>query len=105
MRTNGVLGSSDPLTFEEEVLDDSEEQQIAKMVKSKEWKFLKDHLEQRIDHYRDNLPGGKSITEIPAEELKVHYLAKEAIVQELKAIINFYEGIGSAVSSTRREEP
>jgi hypothetical protein len=99
---NGVIGDLDFGTSFPEMRiperDLTEEKKMARFSKTAEFKRLKGHLEQRIEHYQTMLPDGRALTSVSPQELAEHWLVANAVVAELKLIIASYEQVQLAVA-------
>lgn len=100
----GIIGDQD---FGTELpmmqVDETEmavEKNMAKFSRTKEFKALREHLEQRISYYQMFLPDGKIVgtgvagTKIPTPE---EWTIANVIISEFKAIIATYESASQAV--------
>lgn len=77
-----------------------EEKKRASFSKSSEFQKLKEHLEERITFYQNYLPDGRSVVEAPDP---ANWVIANAIIGELKAIINAYEAARKVVEDVQRE--
>lgn len=82
----------------------AEEKLMARFSKSKEFKRLKEHLEERIGFYRSYLPNGQDLSQMDAVERGNMWLVANTIVNEFQGIINAYESIAEAVKNAERQD-
>lgn len=102
---HGIVGEDYGIDLPETNQDEAlliEEQKLAKFSKTREYRRLKEHLEQRIDYYQTFLPSGEPIAGVKPEELAKSWLVANAIIAEFRAVIATYEGAREVVSDAGR---
>lgn len=108
MSKNAVIGDvTDPMDMpvsklpEEELV---EEKKMARYSKTAEFKRLREFLEARVEFYQNYLPDGRVIKDVTgsAEALVVSWKAANAIVAELKNILNEYDRAREVVEDAGR---
>lgn len=106
MEQQGIIGDSYPTELPVTNVpeqDLTEEKKMAKFSKTREFKRLKTHMEERIAYYQTFLPSGKSVMEAEdMAELGSKWLVAQAIVTELQAIIEAYEMANEVVKNAQR---
>lgn len=63
----------------------------ARFSKTKEFKALKTHLQQRMTLYQAYLPDGRPVTSVPKKELEGMWVAANVIIGEFQGVIDAYE--------------
>lgn len=105
MQPQGIIGDAYPTELPVTNVpeqDLTEERKMAKFSKTAEFKRLKTHIEQRMDFYRAFLPNGQSVLEADnVTELGQKWLAANAIITELQAIIDAYEMANEAIKDAQ----
>lgn len=103
---NGIMGDADfefnvPQT---EVNDDDllEIQKAAKFSKTREYKRLKDHMEERIAFYQQFLPDGRALTETDPANRDSMWVASNAIIGELRGVMAVYEQADEVLKEAAR---
>ncbi len=103
---NGIIGEDYGMAIPETNLDDTqliEEEKAAKYSRSHEYKKLKAHFQARIEHYQKLLPTGKPLSELVSlEELGSQWLIANSIIEELTAVMNYYETADEIVKKNGR---
>jgi len=106
MEQQGIIGDSYPTELPVTNVpeqDLTEEKKMAKFSKTREFKRLKTHMEERIAYYQTFLPSGKSVLEAEdVVKLGQNWLVAQAIVTELQAIIDAYELANETVKNAQR---
>lgn len=98
---NGLMG--DMLTgidLPEAELDQEslvEEKKMAKYSKTKEFKRIQEHFEERTKFYQRYLPDGRPVVAVSAKELGEMWLAANVIIAEFQQVISLYENAKAAV--------
>lgn len=95
------FGTELPVTNQDEAIL-LEEQKLARFSKTKEYRRLKEHLEQRIEYYQTYLPTGESVAGANPEKLGLNWAVANAIIAEFNAVISAYEGAREAVDARPR---
>lgn len=94
---NGIMDESPMHLPEASQVDEkllAEEKARAKFAKSKEFKLLKTHLENRIAFYQGYLPNGQPVGgEVPTPE---QWAVANLVITECKLIISSFEQAMSA---------
>lgn len=90
-----------PTTNQDEALL-IEEQKLARFSKTKEYRRLKEHFEQRIEFYQSYLPNGDAVSGSDPEKLAQNWAVANAIIAEFNAVIATYEGAREVVSDAGR---
>lgn len=85
MKTLGVIGDGDPLVVPSSKVEDKEEQQVAKLARSKEWKPILAEIEERQNAYRQAL-FGEDMSQLSSKEIGLRFLAARAVINELDVI-------------------
>lgn len=98
---NALIGDQDfgttlPKTQVEEQ-DLAAERKAAKFSKTKEFKELKAHIEQRIAFYQTQLPNGDPVVKATTTD----WVVANLVIAEFKAIIDAYERAAEAVKNTQ----
>lgn len=93
---NGIVGDAMGTELPQAVLPEAglrEEQAMARFSKTKEFKRLKAHLEDRIQFFQQYLPDGREVKLITMTdaELGQMWRTANANIAELKGIISAYE--------------
>lgn len=103
MEQQGIIGDSYPTELPVTNVpeqDLTEEKKMAKFSKTREFKRLKAHIEQRITYYQAFLPNGKAVLESEdMTQLGQNWLVANALITELQAIIDAYELANEAVKN------
>src|SRR3990167_5764607 len=74
------------------------EKNLAKYSKSKEFKALKEYLEDRIKFFESFLPDGKEVRwEVPSAELSMKLVVASNVINEFKAVLGRYEQASEVV--------
>lgn len=104
MQPTGILdeGGVTPPVMEMPAEELKEEKQMAKFAKTQEFKKLKEHFEARIEYYQSFLPDGRPLTSANKEERNDMWLVANAIIGELKLVIQAYEQAAEAVKNVSR---
>lgn len=68
-----------------------EEKQMAEFSKTPEFQRIKQHFEQRIEFYQRYLPDGRPIESVPKADLEAMWVAANAIIGELRNVLDSYE--------------
>lgn len=77
------------------------EKDMARFSKSKEFKKLKEHLEERIKFYQTYLPDGRALgSTIPTAN---DWVVANTVIGEFKAVLGAYEQAREAVENVQRE--
>lgn len=91
----GIIGDDSYGTElpETTVNDEVKQEQLAaaRFSKTKEYKLLKEHFDQRIAYYQAFLPDGRAVTSVPKTELEGMWVAANVIIGEFKAVLDAYE--------------
>lgn len=102
MSEYGIIGDQFGTELPETVVPEQDlsiEKNAARFSKTKEFKALKKHLEERITFYQTYLPDGRSITgDVSVEDWKV----ANSIIAEFKAVLDFYERSREVVEDAAR---
>lgn len=72
---------------------------LAKFSKTREFQKLKEHLESRIKFYQSNLPDGRPISDIDLDQMGTAWSISNAVIGEMQAIIDVYEGSAEEVKN------
>ena len=101
---NTIIGDNQPIDLPQAQLSDDQlrdERMMAKFSRTAEFRRLKEHLKERIDHYKHFLPGEIPIESVSQEEREKTWLAADTIIKEFKLIISTYELAGEAVRDAK----
>lgn len=99
---NAIMGNDYGTDLPQTQVDDQGlalEKNMAKFSKTKEFKKLKEHLEQRIDYYQMFLPGGVPPENVPDEERGKYWAVSSIVIGEFQAVITAYEQAGQTVDN------
>lgn len=103
---NGVIGDdSYGTTLPETQIDDRELNDVKSMASfanGKEWQRIKAIFEDRIQHYQNFLPDGRSINTLTKQEAMDNWPIANAIIGELKFVIATYENAKEVAKNVRR---
>lgn len=80
----------------------SEELQVAQITADKGWEKVKEFAEERIEYYRQHLPGGAKISDVNKDELAAWVRAADTIITEFRGLITEIEGVSNAVKESKR---
>lgn len=98
---NGLIGDEDfgMSMPQSDISPDAlkEVEHAVKFSKSREYKQLKGHMENRIAYYQSYLPDGRPVATVPTKELESMWVAANVIIGELKQIIAVYEQANDAL--------
>ena len=75
----------------------NEEKKAARFSKTKEYKVLKEYIQERIKYYQKYLPDGREIGSIAQPELGQKWVEANTIVREFQLILDSYENAAEAV--------
>lgn len=106
MSKYGIVGDNFGTDLPQTEVDHTEltqEMRAAKYSKSAEFQKLREHLESRIDFYQKFLPDGRPITDVTTEERAHMWVAANAIIAEITAVMNYYDSAREVVEDARRE--
>ncbi len=78
------------------------ERNMARFSKTKEYKVLKEHIENRIKFFQLSLPNGKPVVNAPYEQLVNDWKVANLVIGEFQAIIDAYENAQNVVNESRR---
>lgn len=106
MPVNGIIGDDNfgtelPTTTIPEA-EVEEMNQMAKYAKSPEFKRIKSFFEDRIMYYQSFLPDGRDVRTLPPDDAREMWPISNAIIGELKYILNTYDASVEAVKNVRR---
>lgn len=91
----GIIGDDSYGTElpETTINDEVRQEQLAaaRFSKSKEFKALKEHFENRIAFYQTYLPDGRPLTDVSAAERESMWVIANAIIGEFNAVINEFQ--------------
>ena len=107
MSKHGIIGDSFITDIPETKVEESqlnEEKKLARFSKTAEYKRLKGYLEERIKFYQSFLPDGRSLHGLNKQELGEKWPIANAIIGELKTIIETYEGANEVVREYGRKD-
>jgi len=82
------------MSLEKEVL--VEEKKMAKYSKTKEFKRIKEHCEDRIKFYQQYLPNGSEVA-LDVRPTAEDWAVANRVIGELKALMNMYQIASEAV--------
>lgn len=93
---HGIIGDSMGIDLPQATLPQEglqEERAMARFSKTKEFKRLKAHLEDRIAYFQTQLPGGIPLEDIAKtnEQFGEDWRVANLVIAELKGIISAYE--------------
>ncbi len=97
---NIIMGDNQPIDLPQAQLSDDQlkdERMMAKFSRTAEFKRLKTHFEERIQHYQQFLPGEIPIEGVSQKERAEMWIAADTIIKEFKLVISTYELAGEAV--------
>lgn len=97
---NTLMGDAQATELPQRKKDEKElkeEMAMARFAKSKEFKQLKEYLEDRIKFYQENMPNGLPLEGVDQKTAQEMWLPANVIIKELKAVIAAYEFAGEAV--------
>jgi len=101
---HGLIGEFDePIRLPETEIDDEtfdEEKKKARYTKTPEFKKLRTYIEGRILFYQGFMPDGRTVdaTPVTAEDWRI----ANAVIRELRAILNDYDRASETVRNERR---
>lgn len=113
---NGITGDDFGTELPESLVDEAaltEERNMAKFSKTKEYKVLRDYMERRIEFFQTYLPDGNSITGgLNANKEQVPYLddatiasywrAANIVIGEFKSVLQAYDNANEAVRNAAK---
>jgi hypothetical protein len=103
---NGIMGNAFVTDLPQMKVDDdslTEERNRAKFSQSREFKKLKEHLELRMKHYSQFLPGGDwDISSVSVLERGQQWTIANEIIQEFQAVIDAYESAAEVVKNAEQ---
>ncbi len=79
----------------------TEEKKVARFTKTEEFKRLKTYIEGRIAFMQTNLPDGRALSSVVGVDLTVEWKVANAVIGELKSILDQYERVKEAVKNAR----
>jgi len=101
----GIVGDIPQVDIPQTQVDEQQlitEENMAKFSKTKEYKRLKEHIEQRIDFYQNYLPDGQPLqSKKDMEALGQTWMIANAVIGEFQGILQAYEMAGEAVKNAR----
>ena len=102
---NGI-GDESSINLPEDVKIDENllkrEKAMAKFIQSEEGKLFREHLEQRMEHYKTQLPNGDEVSKAgDFAERGLSWTVANYIIAELKYILMVYD---NAVESVKNAE-
>lgn len=84
------------------------EKQRARFSKSKEFKALKEHLENRMEFYRHRLPGGAEFNKLVGNQdmraVGENAVISSTIIQEFQALIDVYEQAAEVIKDNAKKQ-
>lgn len=101
MAENGIVGDQDGPTeipqtqISEDLL--TQEKNLAKYSKTKEFKELKSYLEARIEFFKNYLPDGKEVRFLAEPEMGIKWVVANNVINEFNAVLTRYEQARSIV--------
>jgi hypothetical protein len=102
---NGIMGDEDyglELPQSDVNSEDLREvEKLAKFSKSKEYKRLKEHFDDRISYFQSYLPDGRPVASVPKAELEGMWVAANVIIGEFKSVMAIYEQAEEAIKEAR----
>lgn len=102
MSQNAIIGEAYGTDLPETSVPKDEldnERNLAKFSKTKEFQRLKQHLEDRIEYYQGFLPDGRPIDSVTKGDREGSWVIANAIIGELKFIINRYEAAQEVIKN------
>lgn len=107
MNQNGIIGDSfgtelPVAEIQEQVLN--EERGRARFSKSKEYKELKQRIEERIAFHKQFLPSGKAVMHSGGNStlsrLGEQWIVANNVIVELQGVIDFYESAAETIKNS-----
>lgn len=92
---NGIIGDMTGVDLPQAPTNEdyiNELKKKARYSKSKEFKELREAMEQRIDFYTQFLPDGRPVGSVAPAEAQKYWTVANLVIAELKAVISAYDG-------------
>ena len=75
----------------------TQEKNLAKYSRSREFQALKEYLEARIKFFAEFLPDGKEVRWEASAEMGLKWIVANNVINEFKAVLNRYEQAAEVV--------
>lgn len=96
--TDDTFGMEMPVTQVEE-LSLVNERNMAKFSKTKEFKVLKDYLENRIEFFQKYLPDGRPLTTENVMPNGTDWTVANLVIGEFKSVLQAYDDAAEAIKN------
>jgi hypothetical protein len=106
---NAIIGDESGIELPqapENVVDLTEEKNIAKYSQTKEFKRLKGYMEGRIEFFQKFLPDGTALNSLdPSIDLGQQWKLANLVIAEFQAVIDEYDRIKQVVHDAGTDKP
>lgn len=102
---NAVVGDNFGTELPQTRVDDTQlaqEKNMARFSRSREFKVLKQHLEDRIEFFQTYLPNGDPAAAQGVTQESVHnWIIANTVIGEFRLVLNAYENAAKALEATK----